>query len=43
MFRFSAQGAAAFGASREDAFSGQGAYFFTEKQPNVQKKTLIFT
>ena len=31
-----------FGASREDAYSGQGAYFFFEKQPNVKKRTLIF-
>ena len=28
----------AFGASRKGAYSGQGAYFFFEKQPNVQKK-----
>ena len=26
----------------EDAYSRQGAYFFFQKQPNVQKKTLIF-
>ena len=27
-----------FGASREDAYSGQGGNFVFEKQPNVQKK-----
>ena len=31
-----------FGASREDAYSGQGAYFFFEKQPNVKKKELWY-
>ena len=39
MIRFSAQALIyRFGASREDAYSGQGAYFFFEKQPNVKKK-----
>ena len=28
-----------FGTSREGTSSGQGAYFFFEKQPNVQNKT----
>ena len=45
MTRFGAQGAYViyFGAPREDAYSGQGAYFFFEKQPKIQKKdTLIF-
>ena len=40
MIRFSGPGRLfTFGASREDAYSGQGAYFFFfEIQPNVQKK-----
>ena len=46
MIRFSAQAAylllGASTCSREDTYSGQGAYFFLEKQPNVQKKALIF-
>ena len=44
MIRFGAQGAYIiyFVAPREDANSGQGAYFFFEKQPNVRKKALIF-
>ena len=44
MIRFGAQGAYIiyFGAPREDAYSGQGAYFFFEKQPKIKKKdTLI--
>ena len=28
--------------SRQDAYLGQGAYFFFDKQTNVQNKTLIF-
>ena len=28
--------------SREGAYSEQGAYFSFEKQPNAQKKTLMF-
>ena len=31
-----------FGASREGAYSTKGAYFFFEKQPDAQSKTLIF-
>ena len=38
MIRFSAQGAFFLLASKEDAYSGQGAYFCFEKQPNVQLK-----
>ena len=44
MIRFGAQGAYViyFGAPREDSYSGQGAYFFFEKQPKIKKKdTLI--
>ena len=42
MIRLGAQGAYViyFGAPREDAYSGQGAYFFFEKQPKIKKKTL---
>ena len=45
MIRFGAQGAYIiyFGAPREDAYSGQGAYFFFEKNRKLKKKnTLIF-
>ena len=43
MIRFSAPGHLfTFGASREGAYSGQGAYFFFEKQPNVQKDFNIY-
>ena len=44
MIRFGAQGAYViyFGVPREDSYSGQGAYFFFEKQPKIKKKdTLI--
>ena len=36
MIRFGAQGAYIiyFGAPREDAYSGQGAYFFFDKKKN---------
>ena len=43
MIRFCAWGAySTFGTTREGTYSGQGAYFFFEKQSNVQNKTLIF-
>ena len=43
MIRFCARGAySTFGTTRESAYSGQGAYFFFEKQSNVQNKTVIF-
>ena len=36
-----------FGALREDAYSGQGAYFFFEKQPKIlkfiSKRTILET
>ena len=40
MIRFGAQGAYIiyFGAPREDAYSGQGAYFFFEKNRKLKKK-----
>ena len=43
MIRFGAQGAYIiyFGAPREDAYSGQGAYFFFEKK-KIKKKTLKY-
>ena len=42
MIRFGAQGAYIiyFGAPREDAYSGQGAYFFFEKNRKLKKKHL---
>ena len=42
MIRFGAQGAYIiyFGAPREDAYSGQGAYFFFEKNRKLKKKKL---
>ena len=44
MIRFCARGAySTFGTTRaRSAYSGQGAYFFFEKQSNVQNKTVIF-
>ena len=43
MIRFFPRGAySTFGTTRESAYSGQGAYFFFEKQSNVQNKTVIF-
>ena len=43
MIRFSAWGSLlfTFGTLEESAYSGKGAYFLFEKQPNVQNKTLI--
>ena len=42
MIRFGAQGAYIiyFGAPREDAYSGQGAYFSFEKNRKLKKKHL---
>ena len=37
MIQFSAPGAVTFGASKQNAFLGQGVYFLSEKQPNVKK------
>ena len=44
MIRFGAQGAYIiyFGAPREDAYSGQGAYFFFEKNRKLKKKALKY-